>query len=140
MFCYRICNGTCFVYTLSIYEVTVKQFECTCEDERHFTESQNISYWRKEEDNEKWPKCPTTPLIYKRIGKSPHCIYALVHESYVNASSLALGDQHKFPYQYCQCDIIFANYAQKVKNKKRRGKPFNEEPMFEVCGTKKVRL
>ena len=64
-------------------------------------------------------KVATTPLFYKRVGKSPHCIYALVHESYVNASSLAVGNQHKFPYQYCQCDIIFANYAQKVENKKR---------------------
>jgi len=100
----------------------VENHNCTCEDETQFIESQNVSYWRKEGEDEKWPKCPTTPLMYRRVcsaGKtSPYCIYALVHRSYVKASSLFDDDKHKFPYKYCNCDVIFADYLEKLNGRK----------------------
>ena len=129
MFCYRICSGYCYVYTLSIRESKkTKHNGCTCESERTFSDYLTISYYRDEGDKRKiWPKRPNSEdeePIYKRIfiaeEKSPHCIYAFVHKGFVPASSLSILDRNKFR----RCDVvntdIFTDFERKKEGKKEK--------------------
>ena len=119
---FRRCSGTCYVYTLSICEA--KKFEemCTCEFEREYSDPETkVSYWFQEGiDTKKWPK-PPEKLKYSRVHigttRSPFCIYALLHKSYVTASSLTNSDELKFPYDFVQNDCIFRDYTKKLKDK-----------------------
>ena len=127
VFCYRICSGYCYVYTLSIRESKkTKHNGCTCESERTFSDYSSISYHRDEGDKRKiWPKRPDSEdeePIYKRIfiaeEKSPHCIYALVHKGFVPASSLSIQDNHKFRRYDVYNAAIFTDFERKKTRKK----------------------
>jgi len=113
-----------------------KKCNCTCAYERQFIDSVNVSYWRREGDDQRWPKYPTaTPPIYRRVYsagmKSPYCIYALVHCSSVQASSLVEKDQRKFNYEYGNCDNIFADYVQKLKKTEGKAKDLKKQLCLE---------
>ena len=115
------------MYTLSIRESKKAKHEgCTCQSERTFSEYSTISYYRDEGDKRKiWPEPPNPgdqKSIYKRIfmakEKSPYCIYAFVHQSFVRASSLSDLDRDKFKYQYVHNKDIFTDYDGKIRIKK----------------------
>lgn len=93
---------------------------CNCETTEDLDVSK-VTYWREDGDKDHWPTKPENVRarrIHTAKPKHPHCIYALVHASYVTASSLSHADEPKFPFQMVQ--FIFQGYEQKVANIKTK--------------------
>ena len=73
-----------------------------------------LSHWAEKEDD-KGPECPKE-FHYQQIhtcnDSSCVCIYALIHEKFIEASSLGPADRDKFRWYSKTNDIIFKNFDQ----------------------------
>jgi len=96
-----------------------KKQGCTCESIITRDDLNIVTHWRRDSDNEMWPKVPTV-LKYVNIHEStshyPYCIYALWHENF--ASSLTDKDKKKFYIDTVTNDKLFTDYATKLEAKK----------------------
>jgi len=90
--------------------------------EHLFESPTSLSYWFKRTDASRWPALPKTlkyEKIYNGRPDSPYRIYALVHDTFVVASSLIDKDEKKFFFvDKVQNDCIFTNYTKKLEDTK----------------------
>ena len=99
----------------------LKKQDCTWEYERISDDLGIVTHWHDESDAPRWPKLPKTlkyEMKHRSIPHSPYCIYALVHDTFVTASSFTDKDKKKFHVRKVQNDCIFTDYAEKLKDKK----------------------
>jgi len=110
------------VYTLGIREAKMaKNKGCICENERIFDDSGILTHWNNKPDAQRWPILPKTltyEIKHSSTSVSPYCIYALVHNTFVTASSLTDKDEKKFRVREVRNDYMFTNYAKKLKDTK----------------------
>jgi len=107
-----------------------KKTDCTCEYERISDNLGILTHWYDESDAPRWPKLPKTlkyEMKHRSIPASPYCIYALVHDTFVTASSLTDKDKKKFCVYEVQNDCIFTDYAEKLKDTKAEATALREQ-------------
>jgi len=108
------------MYTLGIREAYMaKEQGCTCEPK---ITSDDLTYWSEDSNDAIRPKIPTILTYEKKHGSTPHlpyCIYALVHDSYVKASSLTDKDKKKFNVDFVKNGKIIQKCWKRKKQRQQ---------------------